>query len=210
MARKEKKFHFIYKTTNLLNGKYYLGMHSTSNLDDGYMGSGKRLRYSINKYGKDNHVVEILEYLETRELLLQREAEMVNLNEIAKKECMNLKVGGDGGFTLDIQKMGIKAWLEKYSGGTEHLDWVTQGGKEKFKKHGIPKNFKYDSTGKKHSDETKQNMSETRKGTGIGETNSQYGTCWITNDGLNKKIKKEELETYLIEGWVQGRNFNSL
>ena len=35
MARKEKQYHFIYKTTNLLSGKYYLGMHSTDNLQDG-------------------------------------------------------------------------------------------------------------------------------------------------------------------------------
>ena len=63
MARKEKKYHFIYKTTNLLSGKYYIGMHSTDNLDDGYLGSGRRLRYSINKYGKESHKREIIEFV---------------------------------------------------------------------------------------------------------------------------------------------------
>jgi hypothetical protein len=48
---KSKKFHFIYKTTNLLNNKFYIGMHSTSNLKDGYLGSGTHLRYAIRKYG---------------------------------------------------------------------------------------------------------------------------------------------------------------
>ena len=43
------------------------------------------------------------------------------------------------------------------------------------------------------------------KGLGKGNSNSQYGTCWITKDGINKKIKKEELETYLNEKWVKGR-----
>jgi hypothetical protein len=43
------------------------------------------------------------------------------------------------------------------------------------------------------------------KDKGVGKANSQYGTCWITKDGLNKKIIKEALETYLNEGWVKGR-----
>ena len=42
---------FIYKTTNLINGKYYIGMHSTDNLEDVYIGSGKRLWFSIKNYG---------------------------------------------------------------------------------------------------------------------------------------------------------------
>ena len=69
MPRKEKKYHFIYKTTNLLSGKYYIGMHSTDNLGDGYLGSGKRLRYSINKYGEENHNREILEFVDSRKEL---------------------------------------------------------------------------------------------------------------------------------------------
>lgn len=69
MARKAKKYHFIYKTTNNLNGKYYIGMHSTNNLDDGYLGSGRRLRYSLNKYGNENHTREILEFKNSRDEL---------------------------------------------------------------------------------------------------------------------------------------------
>lgn len=205
MARKEKKYHFIYKTTNLLSGKYYIGMHSTSDLDDGYLGSGNRLRLAVRKHGRENFKREILEFFESREELVKREEEIVNLNEIGKVECMNLKVGGDGGFTLEIQKMGAKAWLNKYCGTIEHLGWVTKGGKEKFKKYGIPENFKPDWVGKTHSNETKQKMSESSKGMGKGETNSQFGTCWITRDGLNKKIKKENLEQYLVDGWIKGR-----
>ena len=95
---KAKKYHFIYKTTNLLNGKYYVGMHSTSNLKDGYLGSGKRLRYSIRKYGESNFKLEILEFLSTREELVRREKELVNEDLIKDFSCMNLKLGGSGGF----------------------------------------------------------------------------------------------------------------
>ena len=52
MGRKKPHIHYIYKTTCNITNKYYIGMHSTSNLEDGYLGSGKRLRYSIRKYGK--------------------------------------------------------------------------------------------------------------------------------------------------------------
>jgi hypothetical protein len=94
--RKQKKYHFIYKTTNIITKKYYIGMHSSDNLVDGYVGSGRRLKYSINKYGKENHIREIIEFCKTREELKLREKEIVNLNEIANQECMNLKVGGGG------------------------------------------------------------------------------------------------------------------
>ena len=38
-----------------------------------------------------------------------------------------------------------------------------------------------------------------------GEKNSQYGTCWVMKDNENKKIKKEELDTYIQMGWIKGR-----
>jgi hypothetical protein len=72
-------------------------MHSTNDLEDGYLGSGKRLRYSVRKHGKENHIKEILEFFDNREDLAKREAEIITENEIAKKDCMNLVLGGGGG-----------------------------------------------------------------------------------------------------------------
>jgi hypothetical protein len=42
--------YIIYKTTNNINGKYYIGQHITDNLDDGYIGSGRRLKIARKKY----------------------------------------------------------------------------------------------------------------------------------------------------------------
>jgi hypothetical protein len=64
--REENRFNFIYKTTNLITDKFYIGMHSTNNLNDGYLGSGKILRYSVKKYGAENHKIERLEFFENR------------------------------------------------------------------------------------------------------------------------------------------------
>lgn len=211
MPRKEKKFHFIYKTTNLLNDKYYIGMHSTDNLDDGYLGSGKRLRYSINKHGAENHEREILEFVDNREELKKREKEVINLDEIAKKDCMNLMVGGQGGFISDEQQRrrsiaGSKASIEKLRTDKEFRERQKKTVSENFKKAHRDGKIKYDTfIGKKHTEETKKKMRESMKGLGKGEKNSQYGTCWITRDGENRKVKKEELETFVKEGWEKGR-----
>jgi hypothetical protein len=205
--RKEKKYHYIYKTVNVLNGKYYLGMHSTDDLNDGYLGSGTRLRYSINKHGKENHNLEILEYCKSREELKSREEEIVNLNEIAKVDCMNLKVGGYGGFTDETHRLkfmegrewGILKGAENAKiklTGKDFSDNHKKAIAEGLKKIGHNHNT---FEGKVHSEETKLKM---RKPKNIGKRNSQYGSMWITNESENKKISKIDS---IPEGWRLGR-----
>ena len=215
MARKEKKYHFIYKTTNLLSGKYYIGMHSTNDLNDGYMGSGKRLRYSVNKYGKENHKVEVLEFFDDRKQLAAREKEIVNLNEIAKEECLNLCVGGEGGrgFTSEEQKLNVlkshvkqkilretdKEWVEKKSKLT------SQSNKKAYEEGRREKKYFFDWNGLKKSEEVKRKIGKANSEKQKGILNSQFGTCWITKEEINKKIKKEDLNSYLETGWIKGR-----
>ena len=78
-----------------VNGKYYVGMHSTDNMGDGHLGSGKRLWYTTNYHGKENHTKEILEFCENRDQLKKRMVEIVNEQLINEKLCMNLKTGGE-------------------------------------------------------------------------------------------------------------------
>jgi len=212
MARKQKKYHYLYKTTNNLNGKYYYGMHSTDDLNDGYYGSGKRLRYSINKYGKENHSVEVLEFFENRIDLKNKEKEIINLNEIAKKDCMNLVVGGGGGLIgLSEDKRenirnGASKFLKEKWKDPSYRKMQIKLSSERIKKTHKEGKLKYNNfKNKYHNEESKRKMSESSKGMGKGKSNSQYGTCWITKNDVNKKIKLFDLNDYIKNDWIKGR-----
>ena len=114
MPRTPKKYHYIYKTTNLINGKFYVGMHSTNGLDDDYIGSGKYLWNSIRKYGRENFVTEKLEFFESREKLIERERNLVDDKLLKEPMCMNLLLGGTGlspGHKLsEVTKQKLSEW----------------------------------------------------------------------------------------------------
>jgi hypothetical protein len=86
MINKDMK-HFIYKTTHI-NGKYYIGRHSTENLDDGYIGSG---RWPLSIKDKSTLTREILEFVDDFETLKQREGEYLT-EHCGKPNCMNRNI----------------------------------------------------------------------------------------------------------------------
>ena len=189
-------------------------MHSTSNIEDGYLGSGLILRRSIRKYGEKNFKREILEFCESREMLSKREKEIVTQQLINKKMCMNLVLGGEGGFkNKEHQIKAFTKGLETQNKLREtNLEWVKKRGnkislarKEEYKlgkrKINIPS-----WVGKKHTEETKELMRNSHRGKGIKESNSQYGTMWITNEIENKKISNTDI---IPKGYFKGRKINN-
>jgi hypothetical protein len=222
MTRTEnRKYHYIYKTVCGITDKFYIGMHSTDNLEDGYKGSGKRLWYSIRKHGKENHVTEILEFLSSRDELKLREAKIVNEELLSNLMCMNLKIGGEGGggfehVSTEIQNAGRSKGRVTYAKRlkedkifADHISGIhrlhaknamVNGRNEKFR---LSKGF----LNKKHSEETIQKMKDLKVNFGLGELNSQFGKCWIYNVDLKQSIKinKEELKEYVECGWIKGR-----
>lgn len=97
MANSDNRLYYtIYKTTNLVNGKFYVGKHQTKNLNDQYLGSGKVLKAAIEKYGKRNFSKQILFVFDTEAEMNAKEAEIVT--EEFCKDSYNLCLGGHGGF----------------------------------------------------------------------------------------------------------------
>lgn len=90
-------YYIVYKTTNLLNKKFYIGKHQCTSLDDGYLGSGVALQQAIKKYGKKNFKREILYIFDTELQMNQKERELVTEELVADPNCYNLTVGGEGG-----------------------------------------------------------------------------------------------------------------
>ena len=107
-------YHYLYKITNDFDECYYYGIHSTENLEDSYMGSGTRLWNAYRKHGLWHFTKEILEYFETRELALKREAEIVNEDLIKDPLCYNIVLGGGNSAptgTVVVQIIGTEEFI---------------------------------------------------------------------------------------------------
>ena len=202
-----RKHHYIYKITRTDgSGRYYIGMHSTDDLDDEYFGSGKLITRSIKKHGKDKHVKEILEYLPTREALKLREKEIVNEECVADKLCMNLKLGGEGGWpSIDLEVLRQRARKGGISVGSKNIGHAQKAVSAEHRRAGLATRIKngnpFTTSGLKFSNETKDKMSASA----TGSKNSQFGKCWVIKDGISIKILKSELNTYVELGYATGR-----
>lgn len=186
---KKEYVYYIYKTTCTITNKYYIGMHKTCNLKDGYMGSGLLLRRSITKHGRENHLFEILEYCTDEIDLCKKEEEIVNEELLLDNLCMNLKIGGIGGATMTGRKM-------------------SQETKDKIAKGRI---------GKKHNDQTKKIISQKISKLLIGNKRAVGSKAWVgkkhkfeskilmrDNQPFVKKVIMYDLENNFIQ------EFNSL
>lgn len=103
-----KTYYIIYKITNTINNKIYIGAHKTNNLEDGYMGSGTVISKAKKKYGIENFEKEIIHFLDTADEMFSKEAEIVTKDFIKENTNYNVKSGGFGGYGIKSGKIVVK------------------------------------------------------------------------------------------------------
>tara|TARA_R110002074_G_scaffold193777_1_gene359687 strand:- start:1968 stop:2591 length:624 start_codon:yes stop_codon:yes gene_type:complete len=155
------KKYIIYKTTNTVNNREYIGYHSTKDLNDGYLGSGKILEQAIQKYGKDKFIKKVLYEYDNREDALAKEKEIVTAEYVDRPETYNLKIGGEGGFDyLHKDPNMIAKRIEGIRKSVEegrHIGWKQRWADGTITgKSGIENGF----YGKTHSSEARKNISK--------------------------------------------------
>lgn len=88
---------YIYITTNLINGKKYIGQHRSNKLDHSYLGSGKALTEAVIKYGKENFSTKILCECYSEDELNEKEVYYIKLyNAVESRDFYNMARGGKG------------------------------------------------------------------------------------------------------------------
>ena len=215
-------YHIVYLTTNLINHKIYVGVHSTWNINDNYIGSGNAIKDAIKKYGKENFQKQILYYCLEMTDAYELEKIIVDDNFIKRKNVYNSSLGGQGVYDhykirnknlSDDHKRKISEGNKNKKHGTGSVEpmALANRGKKQSEDH-IEKRIskirgieRSDETKEKirekrklqvFSEETKIKMSEIRK----GEKNHFYGKTHSdeTKQKLSELAKKRDL-SYLTE-----------
>lgn len=121
------KMFIVYKTTNLINNKIYIGVHSQKGVDfDGYLGSGKAILGAIDKYSKENFIRETLYSYDVEDEAYLKEKDIVDSDFISRKDTYNINEGGYGRFTSANSEKGktrrFEVLLNKYGSITGHIN----------------------------------------------------------------------------------------
>ena len=130
-------FGYIYLTTSLINNKKYIGQKTSNKfLKESYLGSGKLIQRAINKYGKENFKVELLETCESKQELNEAERYWIRkFNADNSSDFYNISEGGDGGNTY--QNLSEEQLIEIKQKISDKLKGVPKSESHREKHRGV-------------------------------------------------------------------------
>ena len=216
-----ERFFLVYKTVTTVKGEYYIGIHITDDIEDDYLGSGKRLKNSIEKHGRDIFKKEILAIFDNPHDMFKMEADLVNEETLKDPLCLNLKVGGYGSWKLQDSSIlwnsehqkkrtpfNKTEWRQKNS--SQLSEWPKKGLESGRKKLCEMRSDGWSSPGflgKRHTEEHKQKLSPIMSEAQSGEKNSNFGKTWIFSleEKKSKSVPKDYIDEWLAKGWQIGR-----
>ena len=205
-------YHFVYKTTNRINGKYYIGKHSCTSLTDSYLGSGTIFRRAVRKYGSENFCREILEFAESEQHLSMLESVYVTADVVSDPNSYNLTLGGSGSTSHLNQNILSKDWKRRGADVTNSLHsnkkklWGSKGMKVLRERH--PELVGQNSPGfggKTHTEESRRKIGIKNSILLRGENNPWYGCKWMKKGDKSIRIHHTKVQSYLENGWIFGR-----
>jgi hypothetical protein len=164
-----KIIYTVYKTTNIINNKFYIGVHKTNNPHDSYYGSGVLISKGIKKYGKENFTKDIIALFDNPEQAFALEKLIVNEDFIKNNDTYNVCVGGHGSVgNLIPSEKTRKLMSEKRKLGPpptlgKKLPKWSKQRKQKFSEHIKKTNRRSSRLGAVLTKDTKQKMSEAAK-----------------------------------------------
>lgn len=193
-------FYYMYQIKNKVNGKIYIGVHKTANVNDGYMGSGKVIRAAIAKHGLENFEKSILETFESSEEMFRREKEIVNEDFLSRDDVYNLRRGGTGGFDF-LNNTGQNNSANQYlKGGQAYASRLEKD--EEFRK--AESERKSASNRQQYANGRVSVFKDSVLQQELSNRAKQVnlGSMWINNATHERKIKKTDS---IPDGWVKGR-----
>lgn len=211
---------YIYLTTNLLNGKRYIGQRKHSTTEDSYLGSGKYLMPDIVKYGRHNFQKTILEVCDSKSQLNKAEIKWISkYNAVFDDNFYNIAIGGQAGDTwsgrTDAEKEKFKTTV-RISNMTRKRNPENISGERNpaFGKHWYndgKKNYLiYDIDTKQgyvkgliRTPEHNHKISIANKGKPKSYA-SCLGKICVNKDKQNKFINPIDLDFFIAQGWQKG------
>lgn len=195
--------YYTYKITltkGRLTNHYYLGMHKTDNINDGYKGSGKILLNYYQKYPND-YIKEIISYYDDFDSLC--EAERILIGDLYNTDplCINIKPGGNGGSYKGINK-GIKRSEEQKRNLSDKLKEKYKSGEISAWNKGIPMS---EDAKKKLSNSNKGRISP-RKGCTLSDEIKEKISKALIGSHLSEETKRKMSES--IKGRIWNKGFH--